>query len=220
MATQRPAGTGRHRAQPWWSVWRTSFIVGLVTTVLGLVVAFRPTQSLSVVMVLFGLLLIVSGAYQLAHVFDSAERERVWRGVAAAAFIIAGLVMIRHMHLRLAVIGLVIGVTWVLQGVALLALAATIRPRAHAGWTAFFGVVSLIAAVVVMAVPAVSVATLTSLVGAWFAVMGLLEMLGALLLRHSAPPTGHAGGAGASVPGQRTGERTGESAPGRRLETQ
>ena len=219
MATQRPAGTGRHRAQPWWSVSRASFIAGLVTTVLGLVVAFRPTQSLSVVMVLFGLLLIISGAYQLARVVDSAERERVWRGVAAAAFIIAGLVMIRHMHFSVAVIGLVIGVTWVLQGVALLAMAATIRPRAHAGWTAFFGVVSLIAGIVVMAAPAVSVATLTSLVGAWFVVMGLLEMLGALLIRHAAPGaggTGHAGGDGASVPGQ----RTGESAPGRRLETQ
>ncbi len=223
MATQRPAGTGRHRAQPWWSVWRASFTVGLITTVLGLVVAFRPTQSLSVVMVLFGLLLIISGAYQLARAFDSAERDRVWRGIAAAAFIIAGLVMIRHMHFSLAVIGLVIGVTWVLQGVALLAMAATIRPRAHAGWAAFFGVVSLTAGIVVMAAPAVSVATLTSLVGAWFVVMGLLETLGALLWRHAAPRTGrpgHAGGDGASVPGQRTGEGTGESAPGRRLETQ
>ena len=220
MATQRPAGTGRHRAQPWWSVWRATFTVGLVTMVLGLIIAFRPTQSLSVVMVLFGLLLIISGAYQLARAIRKPERERLWHGVAAAAFIIAGLVMIRHMHFSLAVIGLVIGVTWVLQGVALLALALLIRPGGHAGWTAFFGVVSLIAGIVVMAAPAVSVATLTSLVGAWFAVMGLLEMLGALLLRHSAPPTGHAGGAGASVPGQRTGERTGESAPGRRLEAQ
>jgi uncharacterized membrane protein HdeD (DUF308 family) len=223
MATQRPAGTGRHRAQPWWSVWRATFTVGLVTTVLGLIVAFRPTQSLSVVMVLFGLLLIISGAYQLARAIHSAERERVWPGLAAAAFIIAGLVMIRHMHFSLAVIGLVIGVTWVLQGVALLALAATIRPGAHAGWTAFFGVVSLIAGIVVMAAPAVSVATLTSLVGAWFVVMGLFEMLGALLSRPAAPGpgrTGHAGGDGASVPGQRARERTGESAPGRRLGTQ
>jgi uncharacterized membrane protein HdeD (DUF308 family) len=223
MATQRPAGTGRHRGEPWWSVWRASFIVGLVTTVLGLVVAFRPTQSLSLVMVLFGLLLIISGAYPLARVFDSGERERVWRGVAAAAFIIAGLVMIRHMQFSLAVIGLVIGVTWVLQGVALLAMALMIRPGGHAGWTAFFGVVSLIAGIVVMAAPAVSVATLTSLVGAWFVVMGLLEMLGALLSRHAAPRAGgpgHAGGDGPSVPGQRTGERTGESAPGRRRQTQ
>ncbi len=183
MATQRPAGTGRHRVQPWWPVWRATFTVGLVTTVLGLIVAFRPTQSLSVVMVLFGLLLIISGAYQLARAIGSAERERLWHGVAAAAFIIAGLVMIRHMHFSLAVIGLVIGATWVLQGVALLALALLIGPGPHAGWTAFFGVVSLIAGIVVMAAPVVSVATLTSLVGAWFVIMGLLEMLGALLPR-------------------------------------
>jgi uncharacterized membrane protein HdeD (DUF308 family) len=218
MASQRPAGTGRHRAQPWWSVWRAMFAVGLVTTVLGLIVAFRPTQSLSVVMVLFGLLLIISGAYQLARAIRKPERERLWHGVAAAAFIIAGLVMIRHMHFSLAVIGLVIGVTWVLQGVALLALALLIRPGGHAGWTAFFGLVSLIAGIVVMAAPAVSVATLTSLVGAWFVVMGLLEVFGALLFRPAAPrteSTERPGAGDAAVPGQRPGEST----PGRRMET-
>lgn len=215
MATQRPAGTGRHRGEPWWSMWRASFFVGLVTTVLGLVVAFRPTQSLSLVMVLFGLLLISSGAYQLARVLDSAEGERVWRGIAAAAFIIAGLVMIRHLQFSLAVIGLVIGVTWVVQGFVLLAMALMMRPRAHAGWTAFFGVVSLVAGIVVMAAPAVSVATLTSLVGAWFVVMGLLEMLGALLLRQAAPRADGEGPDGPTVPGQ----RVGESPTGRRQET-
>jgi len=183
MATERPAGTGRHRALSWWSLWRASFVIGLVTVALGLIVALRPTQSLAVVMVLFGLLLIFSGAYQAARAFDSAEPQRMWRGVAAVVFIIAGLVMIRHIQFSLAVIGLVIGVTWVLQGVALLAVSCLTGPRAHAGWTAFFGVVSLVAGIVVMVAPAVTVATLTSLVGAWFVVMGLLEIFGALLLR-------------------------------------
>ena len=187
MTTQRPAETGRHQARPWWSIWRASFTVGLITVVLGLIVAFRPTESLTVVMVLFGLLLVFSGAYQVARAFASAERERVWHGVAAAGFIIAGLVMVRHIQFSLAVIGLVIGVTWVLQGTALLAMSLLTRPRPHAGWTAFFGVVSLIAGIVVMAAPAVSVATLTSLVGAWFVVMGLLEMFGSLLFRVSPP---------------------------------
>jgi uncharacterized membrane protein HdeD (DUF308 family) len=211
-------------------MWRASFIVGLVTVVLGLIVAFRPTESLTVVMVLFGLLLIFSGAYQVARAFGRAERERVWHGVAAAAFIIAGLVMIRHLQFSLAVIGLVIGVTWVLQGVALLAMSLITGPRAHAGWTAFFGVLSLVAGIVVMAAPAVSVATLTSLVGAWFVVMGLLEMFGALLFRHAARngdtdgmggtgdtgDTEGSGTEGTAMPGQ----RAGESAPDRRLETQ
>lgn len=217
MATQRLAGTGRHRAQSWWSLWRASYIVGLVTAALGLIVAFRPTEPLSVVMVLFGLLLVFSGAYQVARAFDSAERERLWHGVAAAAFIIAGLVMIRHIQFSLAVIGLVIGITWVLQGVALLAMSLVTRPRAHVGWTAFFGVVSLIAGIVVMAAPAASVATLASLVGAWFVVMGLLEMFGALLFRHAARTarSGHPVAGDAGVPEQ----HPGESAPGRRLES-
>jgi len=215
MTTQRPAGTGRHRARPWWSIWRASFSVGLITVVLGLIVAFRPTESLTVVMVLFGLLLVLSGAYQVARAFASTERERVWHGVAAAGFIIAGLVMMRHIQFSLAVIGLVIGVTWVLQGTALLAMSLLTRPRPHAGWTAFFGAASLIAGIVVMAAPAVSVATLTSLVGAWFVVMGLLEMFGSLLFRPAAHRADGPGAGGAPVPGQ----RSGETAKDRRLET-
>jgi uncharacterized membrane protein HdeD (DUF308 family) len=215
MTTQRPAGTGRHRARPWWSIWRASFTVGLITVVLGLIVAFRPTESLTLVMVLFGLLLIFSGAYQVARAFDSAAGDRVWHGLAAVAFIVAGLVMIRHIQFSLAVIGMVIGVTWVVQGIALLAMSLLTRPRAHAGWTAFFGVVSLIAGIVVMAAPAVSVATLTSLVGAWFVVMGLLEMFGALLYRREARHADRPEAGSAAVPGQ----RADESAPDRRLET-
>jgi uncharacterized membrane protein HdeD (DUF308 family) len=215
MTTQRPAGTGRHRARPWWSIWRASFTVGLITVVLGLIVAFRPTESLTLVMVLFGLLLLFSGAYQVARAFDTAAGDRVWHGVAAVAFIIAGLVMIRHIQFSLAVIGMVIGVTWVVQGIALLAMSLLTRPRAHAGWTAFFGVVSLVAGIVVMAAPAVSVATLTSLVGAWFVVMGLLEMFGSLLYRHAARHADRSEAGSAAVPGQ----RSGESAPAGRLET-
>ena len=215
MTTQRPAGPGRHRARPWWSIWRASFTVGLITVVLGLIVAFRPTESLTVVMVLFGLLLIFSGAYQVARALDSAEGDRVWHGLAAVAFIVAGLVMIRHIQFSLAVIGMVIGVTWVLQGIALLAMSLLTRPRAHAGWTAFFGVVSLIAGIVVMAAPAVSVATLTSLVGAWFVVMGLLEVFSSLLYRHAARHADRPEAGSGAVPGQ----RSGESAPDRRLET-
>jgi uncharacterized membrane protein HdeD (DUF308 family) len=216
MTTQRPAGTGRHRARPWWSIWRASFTVGLITVVLGLIVAFRPTESLTLVMVLFGLLLLFSGAYQVARAFDTAAGDRVWHGLAAVAFIIAGLVMIRHIQFSLAVIGMVIGVTWVVQGIALLAMSLLTRPRAHAGWTAFFGVVSLIAGIVVMTAPAVSVATLTSLVGAWFVVMGLLEMFGALLYRRGARRADGPAAGTAAVPGQ----RSDEGAPARRLETQ
>jgi uncharacterized membrane protein HdeD (DUF308 family) len=223
VASEHRTGTGRHRAPPWWTVWRASFLVGLATVVLGLIVAFRPTQSLTVVMVLFGLLLIFSGAYQAARAFegpvlDGTGHERVWRWIAAVAFIGSGLVMIRHIQFSLAVIGLVIGVTWVVQGVTLLAVSLSGGLPAHAGWTAFFGVVSLIAGIVVMTAPAVSVATLTSLVGAWFVVMGLLEMLGALLVRCAAPDAEraeHPGADDGAVPGQ----RSGESAPDRRLES-
>ena len=77
--------------------------------------------------------------------------------------------------------------------------------------------VSLVAGIVVMAAPAVSVATLTSLVGAWFVVMGLLEMFGALLLRHAAHngDTGGTGDTGARKAAEPRAPPCPGSAPGR-----
>jgi len=45
--------------------------------------------------------------------------------------------------------------------------------------------VSLIAGIVVVAAPASSLNVLAVLFGIWFIVMGIMEMIGAFLLRHS-----------------------------------
>ena len=48
--------------------------------------------------------------------FDPRERQRVWLGITGLLFIVIGVILIRHLHLTLAIIGLVIGITWVVQG--------------------------------------------------------------------------------------------------------
>jgi uncharacterized membrane protein HdeD (DUF308 family) len=166
--------------------WRASLFVGIVTALLGLLVTVLPTQSLTVITVLLGVLLIISGIYQFVRVFDSGEGQRVWHGLAALAFIVIGVVLIRHLHFSFAIIGLVIGITWIVQGISALMSGIAIRGTGGTAWLIFFGAISLIAGIVVVSSPVSSVTALAVLTGIWFIVMGVMEIVGAFALRSAA----------------------------------
>jgi uncharacterized membrane protein HdeD (DUF308 family) len=180
--------------------WRASFILGLITLILGVILAFRPTQSLTVIAVLLGVVMIVCGIYHIVRALDGREHERVWRGIAGVLFILTGLVLLRHLHLSVALIGLFIGVTWIIQGIVSLAEGFSGARHGGQGWTILFGIVSLIAGFILIVAPIASVATLTVFLGIWFIVMGAMQMVGSLVFRRAlrSRPA-----AGVSVPQQR-----------------
>ena len=64
--------------------------------------------------------MIFSGLFHLIRVFDPGESHRVWLGVAGLLFIVIGVVLIRHLHLTRSLIGLIIGITWIFQGLTAL----------------------------------------------------------------------------------------------------
>ena len=153
--------------------------------ILGLIVSFHPTGSLNVLAVLLGVLMIFSGIFHLIRVFDPAEPHRVWLGIAGLLFIVIGVVLIRHLHLTMAAIGLIIGITWIVQGLAALIGGISGGAREGRAWWITFGVVSLIAGIVVAAAPASSLTVLAVLLGIWFIVMGIFEIIGGFMLRHA-----------------------------------
>jgi len=165
--------------------WQATLFLGVVTLILGVIVSFHPTGSLNVVAVLLGILMILSGIFHLIRVFDPRERHRVWLGIAGLLFIVIGVVLIRHLHLTRALIGLVIGITWIVQGLTALIAGISGGVREGRAWWITFGVISLIAGIVVAATPADSVTVLAVLLGIWFIIMGIFEIIGAFLLRHA-----------------------------------
>jgi uncharacterized membrane protein HdeD (DUF308 family) len=164
--------------------WQATLVLGALTVILGLVVSFHPTSSLNVVAVLLGILMILSGIFHLIRMFDSKETHRVWLGIAGLMFIVVGVVLIRHLDLSRALIGLVIGITWIVQGLTALIGGMAGDDREGRPWWIIFGVVSVIAGIVVASTPASSLNVLAVLLGIWFVIMGIFEIVGALLLRH------------------------------------
>ena len=180
--------SGGHEAPPDYSSllarsWQTTLVLGALTLILGIIVSAHPTESLNVVAVLFGVVMIISGIFHLIQVFDADQSHRVWAGIAGLLFIVIGVVLIRHLHLTRALIGLFIGITWIVQGLAALLGGLAGGAREGRGWWIAFGVVSLIAGIVVAATPANSLDVLATLLGIWFIIMGVFEIAGGLLLR-------------------------------------
>src|SRR6516164_4740240 len=94
--------------------WRASFILGLITLILGVILAFRPAQSLAVIAVLLGVAMMVGGIYHivraLSSIVEAISGPRGGRGGPGA------------------------------------------------GWHVFFGIVSLIAGIILVVAPIASVA--------------------------------------------------------------
>jgi uncharacterized membrane protein HdeD (DUF308 family) len=165
--------------------WQATLFLGVLTLILGLIVSFHPTGSLNVVAVLLGVLMILSGIFHLIRVFDPQEVHRVWLGIAGLLFIVIGVVLIRHLHVTRAIIGLIIGITWIVQGLVALIGGISGSVREGRAWWITFGVVSLIAGIVVAATPASSLNVLAVLLGICFVIMGIFEIIGGFLLRHA-----------------------------------
>jgi uncharacterized membrane protein HdeD (DUF308 family) len=163
--------------------WQATLMLGLVTIVFGVIVTAHPNGSLRVLAVLVGIAMIVSGIFHLIRAADRKAQHRLWLGVAGLFFVALGVVLIRHLHLTLDLLGLLVGLSWIVQGIAGL-MSAFAGPREGAVWWALFGSVSLIAGIVVTASPLSSVTVLAVLVGIWLLVIGLLEIVAALILQH------------------------------------
>jgi len=187
--------------------WGATLATGVVTLVIGAILVAMPTTSLAVIAVLLGVVLVVSGIYHLVQAIRGQEgHERAWRGVCGVVFILAGIALLRHLSFSLAVIGLLIGFTWVIQGVLLL-METFSRGRRHArgaGWTAVFGVISLCAGIVVIATPIASLTILTLFLGCWFIVLGAIEIGGSIMMRSADRKARAAATAG--IPQQRAAE--------------
>jgi uncharacterized membrane protein HdeD (DUF308 family) len=164
--------------------WLVTLLLGTLTLILGLIVSFHPAGSLNLVAVLLGITMILSGIFHLLRIFSAGESHRVWLGISGLFFIVVGVVLIRHLHLTLSVIGLLIGITWIVQGLTALVGGIAGGPREGRAWWIAFGAISLIAGIVVASAPVSSLNVLAVLLGIWFIIMGIFEIINAFLLRH------------------------------------
>ena len=169
-------------------MWISTVFFGLLAVILGVVILVWPGKSLLGAAVLFGVYLVVSGLILVFLAFSlplAAGGSRFLYFLAGAASIVLGILAFRHFGEGYAVLLLAIWVAvgFIFQGVSSVAAAVSHPGFPGRGWAIFFGVISLIAGIVVLAYPFDSIYTLMLVVGIWLIVLGVAEIIAGFTMR-------------------------------------
>lgn len=164
----RDSGRGRG----WQIFW------GILLIVAGVLALLMPAVAALATTLFLGWLLVVSGALELIHAFQTRSASGFgWRLASAILTLLVGLAIVFLPMAGIASLALLIGGFLFLAGVVRLALAYLLRPLKGWGWVLFDGVVSiLVAFLVVIGWPATSVALIGFLTGFSLILTGLWHL--------------------------------------------
>jgi len=172
------ASLGRH-----W-IWVLSF--GILTVAAGVAAVAWPGPTVIAIAVLFGIQLIVVGIFQFVSAFAGTGLTggvRVMNAVLGLLAFVVGLYAVRHVLVSVVALALLLGIFWVVNGFAEIFKALAHRDNPHRGWRGFTGVLSILAGIVVLAYPGISLVTLALVLGFWLIIYGVMEIAMAFRIR-------------------------------------
>jgi uncharacterized membrane protein HdeD (DUF308 family) len=173
-------------------LWTSMIFFGLTTVVLGVVILVWPGKSILVAAVLFGVYLVLSGVVLVFLAFSepfAGGGIRFLTFISGVASVILGVLAFRHFdegYYAILLLAIWIGIGFILRGVAATGVAISDRQFPGRGWTIFFGVISLIAGIVVLAYPFDSIVILALVVGIWLIILGVMEIVSGFGMRNDA----------------------------------
>ncbi|MER5938420.1 DUF308 domain-containing protein [Streptomyces sp. NPDC001928] len=155
----------------------------VATLVPGIVALAWPDASLHVLAVIIGLYLLVTGAFRFVSSFAREQGDRHLGLLAAALYVLAGVLCLRNPLQTIAALSLIVGAVWVVTGMLTAWTALAAKGLPHRGFVLGAGLLGLVAGVVVLALPSESAVVLTRLLGLWLLLLGLTELGVALAWR-------------------------------------
>lgn len=169
-------------------VWVGWVLFGLIATLLGVAMLVWPGKSIVVASVFFGIYLVLSGVVMVVLAFAtpiSGGGSRFLSFISGAASVVLGVLAFRHFGEGYAILLLAIWIAigFVFRGVWAAASATSHPGLPGRGWAIFFGVLSTIAGVVMLAYPFDSIVVLTWVAGSWLIVLGITELIGGFGMR-------------------------------------
>ena len=187
--TDHPVSHLMHR------IWSSAVVSGLLAAILGVVILVWAGPSIVVASGVFGAYLVVSGVALVAVALSlpASTASRLLNFVSGVASVILGILAFRHFGEGYAILLLAIwiGVGFIIRGVSALATTIAEKQLPGRGWAIFFGVVSVIAGVVVLAFPFDSIVILALVAGIWLIVLGVTEVISGLGMRSDVKKVEH-----------------------------
>ena len=154
---------------------------------LGFLLIFWPYASLVVTAVLLGIALLATGVLRLVQgvtVSGQVGTHRSAHLLIGILAVLAGIYCLGDAAGTVIRLSLVVGLFWVMHG--LVDLVAVGRPGPGRALTAINGWLSLLAGLIVIFWPAITVPVMAAVMGVWLACDGALLVVSVLYLRHVA----------------------------------
>ena len=151
----------------WWLL----LLIGFLSIVAGVVILFKPSESLATLAVIAGIFLLLDGILELADSFLRSTSDRGLVALIGVLSAIVGVLLIRHPIGGVAAVALLIGIWLIAIGV--IRFATAFEEYENRGWHALAGIVEVIAGVVIVANPDIGFGTLALLVGLGFIFNGI-----------------------------------------------
>lgn len=180
-------------------LWKSTLVSGILSLVVGAVILAWPGISILAAAVAFGIYLLITGAAQVVFAFSLhvSAGSRILLFISGAASLILAVLAFRHFGQGYAVLLLAIwiGIGFIFRGVATTVSAISDPVLPGRAWSIFIGVISLLAGIVVLASPFDSIVTLAIVVGVWFVVIGVFEIVSSFGIRKASKELGRGAGA-------------------------
>jgi uncharacterized membrane protein HdeD (DUF308 family) len=156
--------------------WAVLLLCALGMIALGIMLLVWPHASLTVVAILFGAALLVTGLDKLWEGFTARSEDGGHRAgyiVVGLIAVLAGVYLVRHHALSLFVIAFVTGVYFIMHGIADLGVAFSARSGGR-GLRAVLGIFSIAAGLIMVIWPGITLVLLLTLVAAWLLFYGVV----------------------------------------------
>jgi uncharacterized membrane protein HdeD (DUF308 family) len=172
-------------------LWIWTLLSGIASVILGVLLVLHPFTGVVFAAILLGAYLLVSGIYQVVFAFSMhvSAGGRILMFISGAAALILGVLSFRSFLITgddatgFLLLAIWVAVGFIFRGVATAASALSDPGMPGRSWEIFFGVISILAGIVVMAWPIRSLALLAWVTGIWLIVSGLLEIASAFSIR-------------------------------------
>jgi len=169
-------------------LWKFAMVWGALSAVLGGLILAWPGTSILVASTLFGVYLLVSGLGGVAMAFTLPESAgmRVMLFISGVLSVILAVLCLRNFGnpYPVLLLSIWIGVSFIVQGFSIVAVAISYKALPSRGWYGFLGVLSVIAGAVVLAWPWDSIAVLTLYAGILLVVMGIAQIVQGFVMRN------------------------------------
>jgi uncharacterized membrane protein HdeD (DUF308 family) len=158
---------------------------GVVTIMIGLILAVWPGETLVVLAVILSIQLMVNGIFQLinafaAHTVDGGVRALL--GLVGALSIIVALLCLRAPMQTVVVIGLLLGAWLVISGL-IDVFTAVLNDSGERGWRMVMGIISVAAGAFLLVNPELSLGALVVVMAVWLFGYGAIAIVAGLRLR-------------------------------------